>query len=116
MRLPDFAAVFAEIKTRAHAATAAATRAAAAAALGDANRYVRYQSGALMRSSLSESVLTEGRLVWKTDYAVRVYYLGRPQTLFNPEASLMWAHKAADLHAPEWHAAAKAAFRDFFDR
>lgn len=116
MSLPDLGAVFREIEARATAAVQAATSAAAVRALADANVFVRYYSGELMRSSLIHSETSKGRLVWQTPYAVEVYYTGKPRVAVNPNASLMWAHKAADLHKDEWHAAAKAAFRAYFQR
>ena len=110
------AAVFEKIRRRANAAVDAATVAAASRALSDSNYFVRYHSGALMASSLEHSLLHEGKLIWKTDYAVEVYYIGKPRTHVNPNASLMWAHKAADLYKDQWHAAARQAFRAYFER
>lgn len=103
-----------EIRRRAHAAVSAATAAAASRALSDSNYFVRYHSGALMASSLVYSDPAKGQLVWKTDYAVEVYYVGKPRTHVNPNASLMWAHKAADLHREQWHSAARDAFAAYF--
>lgn len=63
--------------------------------LKDANYYARMQSGELIRSSLRASEPEKGILRWDTPYARRVYYVGSPNAFTNPNASLMWAHRAS---------------------
>ena len=77
-----------------------------AQALADCNRYARDDTGALIRSSQSASRLTEGKLIWRTTYARRVYYTGTPSAARNPAASLRWCEKAKALHAAAWTALA----------
>lgn len=62
-------------------------------ALKDANYYVRKDTGEMERSSLRASDFDEGKLVWDTPYAKKVYYAGNPSQDVNPHASLLWAHK-----------------------
>lgn len=78
----------------------------AAQVLADCNRYARDDTGALIRSSQSASRLAEGKLIWRTPYARRVYYTGAPSPARNPEASLRWCEKAKALHAAAWTALA----------
>jgi hypothetical protein len=63
--------------------------------LKDSNYYARMDSGAMINSSLLASRPEEGMLVWNTPYAKRAYYVGVPSRDRNPNASLMWAEKAA---------------------
>lgn len=70
-------------------------------ALEDANAYCRYWSGELVSSS-KNSRLEKGLLIWDTPYARRVYYLGTPNKRINPNASILWAHKAAAIHGKQW--------------
>ena len=63
-------------------------------ALKDANYYARMDSGEMIRSSIRASKPEEGILVWDEPYAKKVYYAGTPSTDMNPNASLLWAHKA----------------------
>jgi hypothetical protein len=64
-------------------------------ALKDANFYAREDTGELIRSSIRASDPDKGLLVWDTPYAKKMYYVGTPHTGKNPQASLMWAMKAA---------------------
>lgn len=70
-------------------------------ALADCNRLCRVNTGRL-RASSAASRLADGELVWSAPYARRVYYTGVPQTAVNPNASLMWAHKAAAANREKW--------------
>jgi hypothetical protein len=74
--------------------------------LQDCNRYARDDTGRLIASSGSASVLTEGKLCWSTPYARRVYYAGTPRRAHNPAASLRWCEKAKTLHGKAWTQAA----------
>jgi hypothetical protein len=61
----------------------------------DANYYARQDSSELIKSSLKHSDPNKGIARWRTPYAKRMYYVGTPVKDKNPNASLMWAHKAA---------------------
>lgn len=62
-------------------------------ALKDANFYARIDTGATVKSSIMASEPENGRLVWNTPYARKVYYAGKPSLESNPHASLLWAHR-----------------------
>lgn len=64
--------------------------------LKDANFYCREDTGELIRSAIRASKPEEGLLVWDTPYAKTAYFVGHPSPDTNPNASLMWAQKAAD--------------------
>lgn len=80
--------------------------AVAAQALADCNLYARDDTGRLIASSYPASDLPNGRLVWQTPYARRVYYTGAPSHKHNPSASLRWCEKAKALHRHAWAALA----------
>lgn len=80
--------------------------AVAAQALADCNQYARDDTGALIASSYTASGPQNGRLVWRTPYARRVYYTGAPSRRHNPSASLRWCEKAKTLHRRAWAALA----------
>lgn len=63
--------------------------------LKDANYYAREDSGELIRSSIKASEPEKGILRWNTPYAKKAYYVGNASTEQNPNATTMWAHKAA---------------------
>ena len=79
-------------------------------ALADCNYFARRDQGTLIQSSETASDLQKGELVWNTPYAKKVYYTGTPSTDVNPNASLMWAHKAKDTYSKEWGKIAQKAF------
>lgn len=70
--------------------------------LKDANYFCREDTGELIRSSIRASKPEEGRLIWDTDYARKVYYTGKPSHDTNKHAELMWAHKARTLHGDKY--------------
>lgn len=90
---------------------AAAQKILYAHALSDSNRYCRVDSGRLRASSIAAGKPSSGRMVWRAPYAQRVYTSGKPSVKINPNASLMWAHRAAELNRARWLAAVKAAMR-----
>jgi len=68
-------------------------------ALKDANYFCRRDSGMLIDSSILASNPGKQELIWGgkgegLPYAKKMYYTGTPVTDENPNASLMWAHKA----------------------
>jgi hypothetical protein len=70
--------------------------------LADCNRYARDDTGRLIASSLTAGDPAQGRLVWRTPYARRVYYAGKPARAKNPGASLRWCDKAKAIHIRAW--------------
>lgn len=70
--------------------------------LTDCNYFARRDQGTLINTStvsVSGMTLTAE---WSTPYAKKVYYTGNPSKQVNPNASLMWAHKAKDTFGAEW--------------
>lgn len=69
----------------------------------DCNFYCREDQGILKASAITQ---TDGglglQISWNTPYAKRVYYTGKPSKDKNPNASLMWAHKAKTTYNGEW--------------
>lgn len=80
-------------------------------ALKDSNFYARQQTSELIESSLRASDFQKGLLVWNTKYARKMYYVGRPRTDVNPNASKMWAHKARAEHGEEWEKIGQEEFK-----
>lgn len=79
-------------------------------ALRDCNYYCRQDQGTLISSSHSASVPREGRLIWNTPYAKRVYYTGTPSKDVNPNASLMWCETARAAFGKDWDKIAQKTF------
>lgn len=78
--------------------------------LKDSNFYARMDTGAMIDSSQTASDFDAGKLVWDTPYARKVYYTGSPSKDRNPNASLMWAHKAKDAKNKDWQKLAQKEF------
>ena len=78
--------------------------------LADSNYYCKKDQSMLIDSSLSNSDLESGVIVWDTPYAQRQYYLESAHTDKNPNAQMMWAHKAKDVHCDQWITAYQKAF------
>lgn len=85
----------AAVRARVEAVSKRGTSIMANELLKDANHYCREDSGELERSAIRASRPEEGVLIWDTPYAKRTYYTGSPVKDRNPNASLMWAEKAA---------------------
>jgi len=81
--------------------------------LKDSNRYAPMDTGNLINSSLRASQIGQGRLVWDTPYARRLYY--NPQYNFskakNPQAGGLWFERAKSRHSREWAEVAGKAIR-----
>jgi len=75
--------------------------------LDDCNRYARDDTGRLIQSAYGASDFAGGRLIWRTAYARRVYYTGRPSTRVNGAASLRWCEKAKATHLAQWESLAQ---------
>lgn len=65
------------------------------------NIFVREDQGTLKNSALISSRPQEGKAVWDTPYAKKVYYTGAPSTDVNPDASLMWVEKGVNTYKKE---------------
>lgn len=74
------------------------------------NIFVREDQGALKDSALIHSRPQEGKAIWDTPYARRVYYTGTPSKDRNQNASLMWAEKGVKTHKKELDQVAQNAF------
>ncbi|MPW26258.1 minor capsid protein [Alkalibaculum sp. M08DMB] len=84
------------VKARISTATEKGTYILANELLKDSNYYAREDSGELIRSSIRASNIKKGTLIWDTPYAKKMYYVGSPSRDKNPNASTLWAQKAAD--------------------
>ena len=71
-------------------------------AFRDCTKYCKKDTGKLMASGRVER--SSGTITWDTEYARAAYYTGNPDRSKNPCASLMWAHKAAQLCGAKWKA------------
>lgn len=83
-----------KVLERLNSATGKCTEVLANEVLKDSNNLARVDSGEMVRSSIRSSNLKEGKLIWNTPYAKKAYYVGNPSKDKNPNAQLMWAHKA----------------------
>lgn len=70
--------------------------------LKDCNYYCKQDQGTLISSSITHSQPEKGKLIWKTPYAKKQYYLQTAHTDVNSNASWMWCHKAKAAHSKEW--------------
>lgn len=84
--------------------------------LTDCNYFARKDTGTMILTSQTTGVQninnddtshvdgTTLYLVWDTPYAHSVYYFGTPNTGIghNPNASLLWAEKAAKMYGDTW--------------
>lgn len=70
--------------------------------LTDCNYYCRQDQGTLIDSSRAVVSGQEIKVTWNTAYARRVYYTGTPSKNVNPNASLLWAEKAASKYRSDW--------------
>ncbi|MCA1183487.1 minor capsid protein [Bacillus licheniformis] len=72
--------------------------------LKDSNYYAPMDTGALISSSERSSDFENGRLIWDTPYARRLYY--NPQYKFskdkNPNARGLWFEAAKAAFLPRW--------------
>ena len=110
-----------------------ATMATATQVLIDSNYYCKFDQGMLIATSLINTSVTfsdigltnpditdisgcgsdldKGVIVWDTPYAQQQYYFENAQTDKNPNAQMMWFHKAKDVHGDEWGKVYAAAFK-----
>ena len=78
--------------------------------LGDCNQYVKHDQGTLETESLSQSRLSEGRLVWDQVYAKRQYW--EIKTSLTPGRTWKWCETAKRKHKSEWQKQAEKALRE----
>lgn len=81
-------------------------------ALKDANYFCKEDSGALIDSSRVEKIPEGVDLTWNTVYAARQYYTGQPSPDKNPNASMMWAHKAYESYRDDYRAILRKAAKE----
>lgn len=77
--------------------------------LADSNYYCKLDQGTLIASS-QNSDLENGVVSWDTPYVRRQYYLENAHTDKNPNAQMMWFHKAKDIHGDQWNTIYRKAF------
>jgi hypothetical protein len=79
----------------------------------DSNYYIPQDQGILKDSVLSASSIGEGKVVWNTPYARKLYY--NPQYNFskdkNPNAQGLWFEAAKAAHKKNWIKMANQAIR-----
>ena len=68
----------------------------------DCNKFVKVDQHILERSAYTEMNGTTLQIIWNTPYARRQYYTGTPSQDVNPNASIMWAEKAAGQFKKDW--------------
>ena len=71
-------------------------------AFSDCTKYCKKDTGRLQASGRVAPL--DGVMTWDTEYARAAYYTGNPDRSKNPYASLMWAHKAANVCGESWRA------------
>ena len=79
--------------------------------LQDCNYFVKVDTSMLMASSMTNSRLNEGVLIWRTPYARRQYW--EIPTAFpdvNPNASWKWGGKAKETYKGDWELLAQKLF------
>lgn len=72
--------------------------------LKDANYYVPFDTGSLEKSSILNSQVSKGILIWKTPYAERLWhgYKYKFSKDSNTNATYEWAEKAKIKHANKY--------------
>lgn len=103
------------LQARIQAGTELATVALTEAVIEYGNIYVREDQGTLKDSALIKSRPKEGKAIWDTPYAKRVYYTGAPSKDKNSQASLMWADKGIKTHQKELQQIAQNAYAKGMD-
>ena len=109
--------------------------------LKDSNKFAPKDDNSLINSSLNNSDLENGLIVWDTPYAQYLYHgvlmvgkngspwakagekkeVKKPEiqlnfdTSKNPAAGKMWYHRAKDVNFKKWETAFKQAFKENFN-
>ena len=79
--------------------------------LDDCNEYCKEDTGTLIASSYSQSDGEKGKLIWRTPYARRQYWLITAYKDKNPKASWKWCEVAKKHHGKKWAGMAQRALR-----
>lgn len=84
--------------------------------LKDSNDYVPADTWNLRDSSILHSKIGDGKLIWNTPYARKLYY--NPNYNFstdkNPKASGLWFEQAKSRNLDDWVKGAEKAFKKGF--
>lgn len=94
---------FAGIEASIHADVEEARHILAMQILVDCNYFCKQDQSGLIASSISESELERGELIWDTVYAVMQYYLGAASHEKNSNATKMWCEKAYAVFGKDWN-------------
>lgn len=78
----------------------------------DCNQFVKVDQHVLERSARTQVDGDTLSVIWDTPYARRQYYTGTPSKDVNPQASIMWAEKAAAEYKNDWRKAIEKAMSD----
>ena len=80
--------------------------------LDDCNKYCKEDTGALIASSYMQSAEGKGKLIWRTSYARRQYWLITAHKDKNPQASWKWCEVAKQKHLKKWTGRAQRGLRE----
>ncbi len=80
--------------------------------LDDCNRYCKEDSGTLIASSYMQTDEGKGKLIWRTPYARRQYWLITAHKDKNPQASWKWCEVAKKHHLRKWTGRAQRGLRE----
>ena len=78
--------------------------------LADCNQYCKEESHALIDSSLAQSILKDGKLIWETDYAKRQYWAIK--TSLTPGRTWKWCETAKRKNKNRWRELAEKGLRE----
>lgn len=71
--------------------------------LKDSNYFCPQAEGDLIKSSIAQSRIGEGLLIWATPYAHAQYYgLPKKSLDVNPNARMKWFEEAKSRHLDDW--------------
>lgn len=71
--------------------------------LNDCNQYCKEDTGMLIASSMTHSVLNDGQLIWQTPYARRQYWeIRTAHKDVNPKATWKWCEAAKSAYKGQW--------------
>lgn len=84
--------------------------------LQDSNTFAPQDENNLIESSIRNTEPGEGKIIWDTPYARRLYY--NPQYNFskdkNPQAQGLWFEAAKSAHVKDWEAIMQKTARNIF--
>ena len=78
--------------------------------LADCNEFCKEDQHTLIDSSLEQSKLGEGKLIWDTEYAKRQYW--EIKTSLTPGRTWKWCETAKRKHKDTWRRIAEKALRE----